>query len=166
MPTELHVSAEARPECIRPLRDIAGSIASEAGLSSEQVYAVKFCVSEAVANVVKHAYPEGEPGAVEVSAHEAGGELTVVVADRGSGRVQQVKRRDEGGFGLAFMTRLTAGCTFTAASDGTTVEMLFPLPGDRVRPSPGHLAAGIWGRRWLPERSPLGVRRPPLPMFR
>jgi serine/threonine-protein kinase RsbW len=148
MPTELHVSAEARPECVRPLRDIAGSVASEAGLSSVQVYAVKFCVSEAVANVVKHAYPEGEPGSVEVSAHEVGGELTVVVADHGRGRVQQVKRSDEGGFGLAFMTRLTDGCTFTAAGDGTTVEMLFPLPGGKVRATPGHHRdARIWGRR-------------------
>ena len=138
MPTELHVSAEARPESIRQLRDIAGSIASEAGLSSEQVYAVKLCVSEAVANAVKHAYPEGEPGPVEVSAHEASGELAVVVADHGSGRVQHAKRFDEGSFGLAFMTRLTVGCTFTAAEDGTTVEMLFPLPGGKVRAAPGH----------------------------
>ena len=143
MPTELHVTAEARPECLRPLRDIAGSIASEAGLSSVQVYAVKFCVSEAVANVVKHAYPEGEPGSVEVSAHEAGGELAVVVADHGSGRVEQANRLDEGGFGLAFMTRLTDGVTFTAASDGTTVEMLFPLSGGEVRAATRHhLGAG------------------------
>jgi serine/threonine-protein kinase RsbW len=147
MPTALHVSAKARPECVRPLRDIAGSIATEAGLSSVQVYAVKFCVGEAVANVVKHAYPEGEPGSVEVSAHEADGELAVVVADHGSGRVQQAKRLEESGFGLAFMTRMTDGCTFTAADDGTTVEMLFPLPGGKVRPAPGrHLGAGIWPR--------------------
>ena len=148
MPTELHVSAEARPECVRPLRDIAASVASEAGLSSVQVYAVKFCVSEAVANVVKHAYPEGEPGSVEVSAHEAGGELAVVVADHGSGRAHNPKRLDEGDFGLAFMTRLTDGCTFTAGGDGTTVEMLFPRPGGKVRATPGHHRdARIWGRR-------------------
>jgi anti-sigma regulatory factor (Ser/Thr protein kinase) len=147
MATELHVSAEARPECVRPLRDIAGSIASEAGLSSAQVYAVKFCVSEAVANVVKHAYPEGEPGSVEVSTHEADGELAVVVADHGSGRVHHATRVHEGGFGLAFMTRLTDGCTFTAAGDGTTVEMLFPLPGSKLRATPGHHpGAGIWSR--------------------
>ncbi len=136
MPTTLHVSADARPDCVRPLRDIAGSIASEAGLSSMQVYAVKFCVGEAVTNAVRHAYPEGEPGLVEVSAQEAGGELAVVVTDHGSGRVPPSERIDEGGFGVAFMTRLTDGCTFTASENGTTVEMLFPLPGRKVRPTP------------------------------
>ncbi len=146
MSTTLHMSAEARPESVRPLRDIAGSVASEAGLSSVQVYAVKFCVGEAVANVVKHAYPEGEPGSVEVSAHEAGGKLAVVVADHGGGRVQHVTRLDEGGFGLAFMTRLTAGCTFTAAADGTTVEMLFPLPDKTRAALEHHLGAGSWRR--------------------
>jgi anti-sigma regulatory factor (Ser/Thr protein kinase) len=147
MPATLYVRSDARPDCVRPLRDIAASIASEAGLSSAQVYAVKFCVGEAVANVVKHAYPEGEPGAVEVSAREAGGELAVIVADHGSGRAHQSERSDEGGFGLAFMTRLTDGCTFTATGAGTTVEMRFPLPGGNVRAAPKqHLGAGMWGR--------------------
>ena len=146
MPATLHVTSVARPECVRPLRDIAASIASEAGLSSVHVYAVKFCVGEVVANAVKHAYPEGEPGLVEVSAREAGGELVVSVADHGSGRAHNPKLLDEGGFGLAFMTRLTDGCTFTAAGDGTTVEMLFPLPGGKVRAAPRqHLGAEMWG---------------------
>lgn len=132
MTATLYVSADARPECVRPLRDIAASIASEAGLSSVQVLAVKLCVGEAVANVVRHAYAEGEPGPVEMHAEEVGGELAVVVADHGSGRAHRPTRLDGGGFGLAFMARLTYGCTFTAAADGTTVEMLFALPGGRT----------------------------------
>ena len=158
MPATLHVTSHARPECVRPLRDFAATIASDAGLSSKQVYAVKFCVGEVVANAVKHAYPEGESGPVEVDAHEVGGELAFVVADHGSGRAQVAKRLDEGGFGLAFMTRLTDGCTFTAGSDGTTVEMLFPLPGGKIRVARGILSAPASAAGWLPERRFSGSR--------
>lgn len=127
MATTLHVHADARPECIRPLRNIVANFASETGLSSGQVYNVKLCVSEALANAVKHAYPKSEPGPVEVDVQEVDGELSVLVADHG--RVQQRESwEDRGGFGLAFVSRFTDGCTFTASGDGTTVEMLFPLP--------------------------------------
>jgi anti-sigma regulatory factor (Ser/Thr protein kinase) len=129
MPTMLRLSADARPECVGPLRNVVANLAKENGLSSARVYAVKLCVGEAIANAVMHAYPEGEPGPVEVSAQEVGGEFAVVVADRGSGAALHPSAGSvEGGFGLGFMTRLTDGCTFTATSAGTTVEMLFPLP--------------------------------------
>jgi len=127
MAITLHVSADAQPESIRPLRDVVVRVARAAGLSKVQVDGLGFCVSEAIANAVKHAYPDGEPGPVEVSMREVGDELAVVVTDHG--RVHQPERSAEHtGFGLAFIERLTDGCTFTAASDGTTVEMLFPLP--------------------------------------
>ncbi len=95
---------------------------------ASQVYAVKFCVGEAIANSVKHAYPESEPGLVDVSAQELGDELVVRVADHGRRRGNfRTHTEDEGGLGLAFISRLTDGCTFVASHDGTTVEMLFPL---------------------------------------
>jgi len=140
MASMLQVRADAGPECIRPLRDAVASLASESGLSSVQVYAVKFCVSEAIANAVQHAYPESEPGPIEVSVREVGDEFAVVVADNGRPRVHQPKYTgDEGGFGLAFISRLTDGCTFTAASDGTSVEMLFPLRRGKAWATSGQL---------------------------
>ena len=127
MATTLHLRADARPECIRVLRNVVASLARGAGLSDVQVYAVKLCVSEAVTNAVKHAYPESEPGPVEVDVREVDDELEVVVRD--CGRVHRPQpREDRGGFGLAWIERLTDSCTFTAASGGTTVEMHFPLP--------------------------------------
>jgi serine/threonine-protein kinase RsbW len=136
----LQVRADARPEYIRPLRDAVAGLASETGLSRAQVYAVKLCVSEALANVVQHAYPESEPGTIEVSVREVGDEFAVVVADHGRARVHQPEHtEDEGGFGLAFISRLTDGCTFTAASDGTSVEMRFPLRRAKARATSGQL---------------------------
>ena len=133
MATTLEVRADATPECIRPLREAVASLASEICMSSVQVEAIKLCVGEAITNAVRHAYPEGEPGPVDVSAHVVGDELVVTVADGGRWPENQFPHpEDEGGFGLAFISRLTDGCTFTATSDGTTVEMLFPLRRSKI----------------------------------
>jgi serine/threonine-protein kinase RsbW len=147
MATTLHVSADARPEIIRALRNVVASFARESGLADAQVFAVKFCVSEAVSNAVEHAYPESEPGPVEVSAQEVGDELAVVVEDHGRVHHDGKRSEDEGGFGLPFIARLTDGCTFTAAGDGTTVEMRFPLPRSKATSSsPGVGDALLHGR--------------------
>jgi anti-sigma regulatory factor (Ser/Thr protein kinase) len=127
----VHLSADARLECIRPLRNAVASIASDMGVSNRQIYAVKLCANEAITNAVKHAYPESEPGPIDVDVHEVGDELAVVVVDHG--RVHNRKSwKDQGGFGLAWVERLTASCTFTATAGGTTVEMRFPLPRRRT----------------------------------
>jgi anti-sigma regulatory factor (Ser/Thr protein kinase) len=90
--------------------------------------------------VVQHAYPESEPGPIEVSVREVGDGFAVVVADHGGTRAHQPEDTgDEGGFGLGFISRLTDGCTFTAASDGTSVEMRFPLRRGKARATSGRL---------------------------
>lgn len=106
------------------------------GLSAAQTYAVKMCVSEVVTNVVEHAYPESDPGSVEVSLQRVQDELEVVVTDRGRAPQREQSDDERGGFGLAMISRLMSRCTFTAASDGTRVEMRFPLPrrNQSIRP--------------------------------
>jgi anti-sigma regulatory factor (Ser/Thr protein kinase) len=139
MPMRLEMTADARPECVPPLRNVAASYAGEMGLSDAQIYAVKMCVSEAVTNVVEHAYPESDPGSVELSLHEVQDELEVVVTDRG--RAPREHSDDEpGGFGLAMISRLMSRCTFAAAADGTSVEMRFPLPRRNQSARPHALA--------------------------
>jgi serine/threonine-protein kinase RsbW len=65
MMMRLEISADARPECIASVRNVVAGYAGELGLSAVEIYKVELCVSEAVTNVVEHAYPQSEPGPVE-----------------------------------------------------------------------------------------------------
>ena len=138
--TRLQVRADARPECIRPLRDAVASLASETGLSSVQVYAVKFCVGEAIANAVKHAYPESEPGRVDVSAQEVGDELVVTVVDHGRRRVNQRTHTEDEGFaraaarGHGLLDRPRSGANTGLDAFTERLPLLNAIPPERGRP--------------------------------
>ncbi len=58
--------------------------ASAAGIQGEQLDGVRLAVSEAVTNVVLHAYRD-EPGEVHVTARVVDHELWVLIADDGVG---------------------------------------------------------------------------------
>ena len=63
--------------------------------------AIRLAVTEAVANVVRHGYPE-RPGAFHVTTAVAGGELWVLVSDDGCG--YQTPSQSPGlGWGLALI---------------------------------------------------------------
>jgi anti-sigma regulatory factor (Ser/Thr protein kinase) len=67
-------------------RRLARSYAAKQGADDDTVAAVVLCVSEAVANVVVHAYREAEPpGDVEIEARRPDGYLCLYVRDRGQG---------------------------------------------------------------------------------
>ena len=127
MGTLLLLRVDARAESIGPLRDAVGSIASHIGLSDSQLYGVKLCVTEAVTNAVVHAYPDDEPGPLDVRVRHVADEVEIVVADHGREAHGELPH-DHAGFGLGFISRLTDRCTFTAAAHGARVEMRFPLP--------------------------------------
>jgi serine/threonine-protein kinase RsbW len=144
MATTLLTTAEARPDCVRPFRDVAATIARDLGCSDKEALKVKLCVSEAVTNVVRHAYPETAPGVVHMSVREVGDELEVVVADQGHETGPGREHSDHSGFGLAIVSRMANRCTFAAASGGTTVEMLFPLPRSTSQPRAGFRRERGW----------------------
>ena len=129
MASVLQIRADARPECIHRLRDAVGSLASEAGLSSVQVYAVKLCVSEAIANAVRHAYPESDCE-VCVSYVVAEDSIVMIVEDQGAGIAPDESPEPkpaplEGGMGISIISAVVDDLDVRAGADGrgTVVRM-------------------------------------------
>ena len=87
--------------------------------------AVSLAVTEAVTNVVQHAYP-GSVGSVAVTADASLEELVVVVADEGVGaRSFTLRAGSVLGMGLTLIRELCSSVRIDPASTGTTVTMHF-----------------------------------------
>jgi serine/threonine-protein kinase RsbW len=121
----------AQAESIPRARVAAAEFAARAGLRDERLEAVRLAVSEAVTNVVRHAYRDGGTGAVHVTMSAAGGELWVLVADDGCGYQTPAQNRGLG-LGLTLIAKVSDEYVVTErATGGTEVRMRFPLPGDQ-----------------------------------
>jgi len=125
---ELSASYAARPESVAAARAAVVEFAARRGASPETLEAVALAVSEAATNVVVHAYRDAaEPGAIEVTAAEAGGELWVIVADGGSGL--RPRRDSKGlGLGLGLIAQASDGVDLVhRAAGGLELRMRFAL---------------------------------------
>lgn len=94
------------------------------GLSTEQADDVVLAVDEAVANAVRHAYPQGRPGDVELTLWTECGALCIEITDHGTWRPAQggtVTGDDEGGRGMLLMQHMVE-----------TVLVHFDARGSRV----------------------------------
>jgi serine/threonine-protein kinase RsbW len=83
--TDVRLTLPAKPENVAVVRHVLGAFAQSLRLSDELVEDLRLAVTEACTNVVRHAYPEGEPGAVEISIQPRAEDVRVVVADWGRG---------------------------------------------------------------------------------
>ena len=95
-------------------------------------------INELLTNALKHAFPEGRSGGVHVSLRrEAGGMLALAVADNGIGLPPTVDIGNPATLGLRIVRILAVQIrgTLEARSDGggTTITLVFPSPGSRVR---------------------------------
>ncbi len=112
------------------MRRAIAQYAQEVGLEEDRIIVVVTAFSEAVANVVAHAYPD-QPGEVQVSAFVAKGELWIKVADNGIG-CNQPTRRPGLGLGLGLMADACDRFVIEERrSGGTLVTMRFGLDADR-----------------------------------
>ena len=85
-------------------RRLVRAYAARHGAGADVLAALALCVSEAVSNVVVHAYRAlDEPGEVEVEAHKPNGYLCLYVRDQGSGLAPRV---DSPGLGLGLSINL------------------------------------------------------------
>ena len=121
-------SAVALASEVSRLRDAAAAYATAAGATEDVVADVKLAVSEALTNVVVHAYDGDRPGDMRLSAHVREQELIVTVGDDGRGLIP---RADSPGLGLGLplMASFADRLDVRSRGDdgGTCVTMAFAL---------------------------------------
>lgn len=81
----LELIMPTHPRYLSAARLLVGGIGAQTGLSLEEVEDMKVAVSEAITNVIDHAYGGELTGRVIVRYRPAPGELTVEVEDQGVG---------------------------------------------------------------------------------
>ncbi len=127
----------AEPREVGRLRSEVVSFAADHGVREPPIGDLKIALSEAMTNVVVHAYEQGHVGNVDVSVavDVPGREVTVVVADHGQG---MNPRADSPGMGLGLplIGNLASELRIAPAPSGrgTEVRMLFELPEGSVAP--------------------------------
>jgi serine/threonine-protein kinase RsbW len=123
--TVLRLAAE--PESASRARRAAVALACEFGADAEARDSIAVAVTEAVANVVVHAYRDGPDGQVEVALRAHGDCMEVVVSDSGVG----MRPRDDSpglGLGLGLMAALADVFEVTPSNaGGTAVRLGFRL---------------------------------------
>jgi anti-sigma regulatory factor (Ser/Thr protein kinase) len=122
----------AIPQAAAEARRATRQLAERTGADPSVLPALALCVTEAVANVVTHAYRnEREPGEVELEARRPTGELCVFVRDRGCG----MRPRNDSpgaGFGLGLISTLASRVSIRPLSpSGTELLMRFDV-GERA----------------------------------
>jgi serine/threonine-protein kinase RsbW/stage II sporulation protein AB (anti-sigma F factor) len=122
----------ARPDAVASARRDATRAARELGVEAERLADLVLAVSEAVTNVVLHAYRQGPPGDVHVDVRREGDGVRVTVTDQGAG----MRPRPDSpglGLGLPLIARLSASLEVaTGDAGGTRLCMTFPLAAERV----------------------------------
>jgi serine/threonine-protein kinase RsbW len=110
------------PDARRDVTEFAGA----AGVRGAELDAVRLAVSEALTNVVVHAY-RGGSGMIHVTTAVASEELWVLVGDDGSGL--HARTDSEGlGVGLALIAEVTDGfAVVERSSGGTEIRMRFAI---------------------------------------
>ena len=119
----------AVPESVAAMRAALARFAGSAGVPSRIEEKVVLAASEAVTNVVMHAYRDhAQPGHVDVDVVIAGDELAVTVRDGGLG----LRARSDSpglGLGLAIVARVADRFDVLASpAGGVEVRMYFAIP--------------------------------------
>jgi serine/threonine-protein kinase RsbW len=95
---ELRLALPAEPEVAGQARAAVREFAAAHGALDQTVSDIALAVSEAVANVVHHAYRDGSPrGEVVLEADRDGDQIAIVISDAGDGIAPHV---DAPGLGL------------------------------------------------------------------
>jgi len=121
-------SFEATPRAPEAGRRAIRQFAAGAGPTASALGAIMVCVSEAMTNVVLHAYRhEDRPGRVEIEAELDGDALSVRVRDQGRGLEPRLDSPGLG-LGLPLISQLSASSEIVSPKrGGTEIVMRFDL---------------------------------------
>jgi anti-sigma regulatory factor (Ser/Thr protein kinase) len=126
--SRLEISMAAEPGSVRLVRTEIMRWFHELRHADEVLAAsIAVAVSEAVGNVVRHAYPGEGTGRVEIEAQLEESSIVVSVSDGGTGMTARTGR-DHNGMGLPVIGRLADGVTVVSDNGGTRLSMRFELP--------------------------------------
>ncbi len=121
--SRLELELPAVPNSVPTARHAAARLATEVGAVE---FDVKIAVSEAVGNVVVHAYRNGHTGNVQIQGAIEEGKLVIAVADQGVGMSPHPDSPGLG-FGLPLIGQVVEDLHVEAGAMGTRVSMIFPL---------------------------------------
>lgn len=120
-------AVSATPDAVPAIRCAVRRFARAHGARGELLALIELAVSEAVANVVQHAYRPGDDGLVHVAADVESGTIEIVVADDGHGFREG--QTDGQGLGLPTIAGVTGDFAIAQRMPhGTEVWMRFFLP--------------------------------------
>lgn len=130
------MSLPARAENVAVVRHALAGLAERIGMDEPSIADLKTVVTEACMNVVVHAYPEDEPGPLEVEATKDLDGLTVVVRDFGMGiRPRPEIDRPSLRIGLTLIAALSKSFEIKGGVDrGTEIRMHLPLRATEGEP--------------------------------
>lgn len=124
----LRLKLDATPENVAVARAAVGELAHGLGIEGSALGDVKTVVSEACANVVRHAYPDG-PGNFEVEASGAGSAFSIIVRDFGIGLQPDAgAERSTLRLGFGLISKLATRFEIAGGSGGTEIRAELPLP--------------------------------------
>lgn len=147
--TGVHYCVPAMPEQVTALRHTLVDWMRRSGLPADTVDAVALATTEAMTNVVEHAY-DGHPGLLDVDAAAEPAEVTITVTDHGRWRPPPVVPTLLHGRGLPLIEGMAGDSAVTPGPRGTTVRMSWPLgsyPQTAARHRSSHRDA-VSRRRW------------------
>ncbi len=127
MTPDMELALAARAENIAIVRHVLGGLGEAYEMPEEKLSDIRLAVTEACANVVVHAYPEGQVGPMEVVAAMEDETLTVLVRDWGCG----IRPRPDSpglGLGLSLIAALAESVQLGhGEQEHTEVQMTFAL---------------------------------------
>jgi serine/threonine-protein kinase RsbW len=129
--TSLELSGQAIPSLIPAFRHRASDFATTNGAAAGVVEAVALAVTEAVTNVVKHAYePDATDRGIWLTGSVADDLLEITVSDRGLGFRESTFPGV--GVGLSIIADMSAELDIDQGTEGTELRMRFPLTQGNV----------------------------------